>query len=305
VKPVATDDKVWTTPRETGASLLQVNAPDFSQGGGQPGLKPQSEHFLFYRGIGHVESPLLAKSDEAGHLFVNAQSIGTDLDYAGAWEVKIDSNGTCAYRAFPSFVEYRFQHSLPPVARMDVFSKEDFSSGNLTKLKASMHDALVKQGLFPDEATAMLKTWEISYFKSPGLRFFYIVPKAWVDRVLPLKITGAPVQVKRVMVGRIELISDVQKAALVRLATGPAPDLQALKDAAYAAIEKGKFTKPQQEEFYRGDRPLTDLGIPLTAAVQDYLSLGRFRDALMVHEADSHPTPALAQFVKNAGFASQ
>ncbi|MEJ0000048.1 MAG: hypothetical protein WDO13_13285 [Verrucomicrobiota bacterium] len=33
--------------------------------------------------------------------------------------------------------------------------------------------------------------------------------------------------------------------------------------------------------------------------VRDYLSLGRFRDALIIHEQAYHPSPALAQFIRD------
>jgi hypothetical protein len=47
----------------------------------------------------------------------------------------------------------------------------------------------VANGLFADEAQALLDTWEISYFKSAGLRVFFIVPRAWTDYYLPLKVS--------------------------------------------------------------------------------------------------------------------
>jgi hypothetical protein len=164
----------------------------------------------------------------------------------------------------------------------------------------------VQAGLYPDEATAMLKTWELSYFKSPGLRFFYIAPKTWVDDILPLSVTGAPVKITRVMIGRIELISDEQQAALERLAAGPYLDLPAFKKAAEDALmNSGRFSRSNMTAFWRGDRPLSDLGIPMSPLLQDYLSMGRFRDALIVHENQIHHSPALAQFIEANHLAPQ
>ena len=151
----------------------------------------------------------------------------------------------------------------------------------------------------------MLRTWELSYFKSPGLRFFYIVPRAWVDKTLPLKITGAPVDITRVMVGRIELISDEQKATLARLKQEASPDLMDLKQEAYNAMLSGKYSKQEQAEFDSGERPLTDLGITLSPSVRDYLSLGRFRDALIVHEQAERPSDNLARFIKDNDLAAR
>jgi hypothetical protein len=58
LQPVVTDDRVWTTPREVSAPILEVQAPD---------PKPaEAEHFLFYRGVGHFDSPVQAVSQADG-----------------------------------------------------------------------------------------------------------------------------------------------------------------------------------------------------------------------------------------------
>jgi hypothetical protein len=238
-------------------------------------------------------------------------------DIASAWIVDIRPDGSCAERHVEDHMLLTNTKTHDQILIKDLhawtaisgffwftnfsaaFTDSDFSADNLGKLKASMHDALVKAGLYDDEATAMLKTWELSYFKSPGLRFFYIVPRSWVDKVLPLKITGAPTEITRVMVGRIELITDAQKATLARLSEGPCPDLPAVKKAAQDALQNSKLPKTDVDAFYRGEKPLSDLGITIPPLVQDYLSLGRFRDALIVHEQQQHPSAALAQFIKD------
>ncbi len=57
----------------------------------------------------------------------------------------------------------------------------------------------------------MLKTWEESYFQSWGLRLFYVVPREWTDRHLPLRVSGE-VEITRAMIGRIELVTPEQRA---------------------------------------------------------------------------------------------
>jgi hypothetical protein len=215
-----------------------------------------------------------------------------------AWLVEIRPDGAWAFRTVKldgplinGGAEYMPGFSL-------TFSSADFTASRLTQLRSSMQADLVKQGLYPDEASAMLRTWELSYFKSPGLRFFYIAPNAWVNKVLPLQVTGAPVKITRVMVGRIELISDTQKQALARLAAGPAPDLGSVKNAAMKVLSTTRFSNADQEAYYTGRKPLRDLGIPIPPLVQDYLDLGRFRDVLVLREQRLHPTDALAQFIK-------
>ena len=317
-KPIDIDDPVWTTPREVSAPVLQVkfSAPDF----GHPGKSNdyvQAEHFLFYRGVGHLDSPVYLTRDAFNAGSVDrfyvwpswfdqgsqqptlGGEIALDANYSKGWLAEIRSDGSCAFRVISSFQEGDRSRVHPLADFSSKFELSDFGADNLTKLKSSMHDALVKEGLYDDEATAMLKTWELSYFKSPGLRFFYIVPRAWVDQVLPLKINGPPTDITRVMVGRIELITEAQKAALARLSTGPCPDLAAIKKAAFDVLEKGHLTEEQRQPFYTGEKPLSDLGLTIPPLVQDYLSLGRFRDALIVREDQQHPSAALAQFIKN------
>jgi hypothetical protein len=302
-KPVETRDKVWTTPREVGAPLLEV--PVHLQGAdGVIHDDIQVEHFLFYRGIGHFESPLIVApngADKKGKMEIGAPPIRNSFSkFDWAWMVEIRPDGSCAFHTLhnpESGMVTGMVAWFPSISAS--FTDHDFSASNLTRLKISMQEALVKEGLYPDEASAMLRTWELSYFKSPGLRFFYTVPRAWVDRVLPLQVTGAPTEITRVMVGRIELIADKQRAALTRLATGPCPNLDAVKKAAEEVLQNSKLPKGEIEAFYRGEKPLNELGIAIPPLVQDYLNLGRFRDALVLHEQREHPSQALAQLIKD------
>ena len=71
-------------------------------------------------------------------------------------------------------------------------------------MRAALKRALIRQGLYADEAESMLETWKASYFQKPGLRVFYIVPREWVEYFLPLKFS-VPARVDRVIVGRIDL----------------------------------------------------------------------------------------------------
>jgi hypothetical protein len=315
VAPVETEDKVWTTPREVSAPILEVTDSDaWNSQTHKPGITT-AEHFLFYRGVGHLDSPFEVASDGTGKK--GAMQMGSPWrDGVGsldaAWIVDIRADGSCASRTFT-------RESKNPLEGLNAFwttggmlwfpnfssafGEADFSANNLDKLKASMRSALVKAGLYPDEASAMLRTWDLSYFKSPGLRFFYMVPREWVDKVLPLKITGAPTQITRVMVGRIELITDEQRAALQRLSDGPCPDLPAFKLVAQKALQASNLPKAEVEAYYRGEKPLSDLGLTIPPLIRDYLSLGRFRDALMLHEFWQQKSMPLAQFINQNGMA--
>jgi hypothetical protein len=132
-----------------------------------------------------------------------------------------------------------------------------------------MRLALVDEGLVGDEADAMLNTWEVSYFKSPGARVFCVVPRAWTDRVLPLSISreGKALpdrQIVRAMIGRLELITPQQRDLIKTVATPPA----------------GLSAKET-----------------LDAQLEAYRALGRFRDALILDEARRKPTDALTTLI--------
>ena len=67
-------------------------------------------------------------------------------------------------------------------------------TGNLFDLARELAGRRVAQGLYPDEAQAMVETWRGSWFEQ-GSRLIYIVPEKFVDRILPLSIQPAPAQI--------------------------------------------------------------------------------------------------------------
>ncbi len=195
-----TKDTVWLAPREVAATSVRVRT--------YQGKLTQSEKYLFYRGVAHLDSPLrVTKIDQQGRIALHAQPDElkngiSDSSFAKAWVVDIQPSGKIAYREAQVGQESS-QH----------FEPDQYSTENFAVLKSSMQEALVAQGLFVDEARAMLNAWELSYFKNPGLRVFYIVPRTWTERVLPLTIDQRSL-LTRVMIGRVELISDRQRDAL-------------------------------------------------------------------------------------------
>jgi hypothetical protein len=131
-----------------------------------------------------------------------------------------------------------------------------------------MQAALVKDGLFPDEAQAMLATWDQAYFKSPGLRLFYLVPQVWTDHILRLNVS-MPAEIRRVMVGRIELVTPQQREILAEL------DSMSLK---------------------------TDQDI--VAARTQLQSLGRFGNALMLDHAAHHSGGQMSRNIEKLGLSA-
>jgi len=80
-----------------------------------------------------------------------------------------------------------------------------------------LQEALVEAGLFEDEAAAMIKTWEHSYFNSKGCKVFWICPKKFVDELLPINIQPQPKHINRVFVGRSEIVTPVEEEKILNL----------------------------------------------------------------------------------------
>ena len=140
---------------------------------------------------------------------------------------------------------------------------------------------LVEDGLFADEATAMLSTWQRAYFTSPGLRLFYLVPRVWTDHVLPLSISGDPA-ITRSMIGRVELISDQQRKSLDALARADGIDSRWLDDF--------RGIRQPGRNFWRGELRLGDLGVKIPPHFQLYLSLGQVSQRLgRIRRAEARP----------------
>jgi hypothetical protein len=137
----------------------------------------------------------------------------------------------------------------------------------------------------------MLSTWDRAYFQSAGLRLFFVVPREWTDHVLPLSLS-MPAKTERVMMARIELITEDQQAVLAKMAKMTPSSPKWLE-----GIKPG----PASEKFYAGRENFGDLGVEIPADYQAYLALGRFRNALVVAEEVRRPNTFLTRFIENYG----
>src|SRR5262249_50820162 len=172
--------------RATSASPLSVQSP----------RGEQRERFLFYRGVSAFSVPLSARIASDGKLQV--KNLGKE---AVPNLVLFERRGQkMGYRIFN---DLRDQATLEPPEL----------TANIESLYADLEQILEAGGLFPDEAHAMIQTWQNSWFEE-GSRLFYIVPRSFVDTILPLTISPAPGRTVRVFVGRIELASPATQNAL-------------------------------------------------------------------------------------------
>lgn len=192
--PVTSQPSHYYPARQTRANLVEVTRPFAHE------ESPQRDRLLFYRGAGNFAAPLhlAMPSDQAvqvrnsgaeavGPLFlVNVR--GTRLDWLGLGVL-----GASESRVAP----------VPIPADGDPAGTPDGAAS----LAEAMRDALVEAGLFGEEADAMLATWKDSWFAEEGLRVLYLLPSTWTDRTLPLSVQPRPRDLRRIMVGRADVLT--------------------------------------------------------------------------------------------------
>jgi len=180
--------------RETSATPLRVC--DASGDGSVVGA--ETERFLFYRGVGDFPLSLKVRLDESEQLHLDGhrglmlvfENTGDELRWQ--W---LDSSGSSS-------------------------TGRPQGSGELPVLLSELAVWLDGEGLNEDEAWAMVRTWEDSWFE-PGLRVLYVLPDAEVDELLPLTIVPEPARTERVLVGRVEVITPEMQAEARQIGDSP------------------------------------------------------------------------------------
>jgi hypothetical protein len=172
--------------RETSSAPIRVGTPSGDQ----------HERFLFYRGVSAFTPPISATLSADGTVLVQSQ-LQEEIPDVILFERRGNKVG---YRILGPL---RDQTSLVPPTL----------EGSLPALFSDLEGILISQGLHADEAHAMLETWKTSWFEQ-GSRLFYIVPRNFVDSVLPLSVSPLPTEITRVFVGRLELITPATEQAV-------------------------------------------------------------------------------------------
>lgn len=160
--------------RETDAAPLRVGS--------------QQEKMLFYRGIGDFSVPLTVAFSNDGWLAIRNPSPDA-IPMAMVFE---NRQGRMGFRAV---------HDLRAETKLETPQL----TGDAASVRRQLAESLVTAGLYPKEAQAMIATWSDSWLEE-GMRVFYVVPRGFVDSVLPLTVAPAPETVARVFVGRVEVL---------------------------------------------------------------------------------------------------
>ena len=220
--------------RETDANIIRLDSLSSTN------ARDQYEKFLFYRGVASFGTPLRVtmKSDDALTL---ANTGKETLSHLFVLDVK-DKSGAFIYVAQLAPGE---EKSIPRPAAAAFLSPTDLTE----KICKEMSQALVKEGLYPREATAMVNTWKSSWFAEDGTRVLYVLPRAWTDRTLPMTLNPAPRELTRVMVGRAEVLTPALEQNLaLQLDKARKGDATAIAQVHQTAKTLGRFGEPA---FYR------------------------------------------------------
>lgn len=273
---------VWLAPRAVSAAGVTTS-------------KAESERFVFYRGVGSLVAPVtVSRSSDAAILRIHADSPAL-LQHL--WLVDVTPDGRCAMRQLIDHSPARGDSLQTPA----MFAESDYSADNITAIRRAIQAEIVREGLFEDEAEALVNTWEASYFRRPGLRLFFMTPTDWTNQVLPLHLS-VDADVKRIMVGRIEIITPQQRALLAAIAKGPVSNPNTWLSAALQKAGGGRedyYREAWYQRVMNGQTSLQSLHINMPDDYRAYLQLGRFRNAMILDEAKHRPTAALTQFMKN------
>jgi hypothetical protein len=184
--PRQAQDSHYYAARMTSATPLLVKTP----------IGEQQEKFLFYRGVSTFRVPISAKLTSDGRV---------QVENGGEEEIP----NTILFERRGENVGYRIGGAVTKDTVLD----QPELTGNVYDLGRELEGMLVAQGLYQDEAQAMVETWRGSWFEE-GSRLIYIVPAGFVNGILPLSINPAPVQIARVFVGRLELVTPATEKAV-------------------------------------------------------------------------------------------
>ena len=228
----SSDDQAnqYYAARETSAAPLRVKS---SAG-------EQQEKFLFYRGVSAFSVPIAATVTGEGKVQV------TDL----------------VQEEIPSVIFFerrgdKFGYRLGGALQGEIWLDSPELTATSDSMSHDLEDILTSQGLYRDEARAMIETWRQSWFEE-GSRLFYIVPSHFVNAILPLTITPAPLQTVRVFVGRLELVTPATAQAVQKiLAAHDLEGLQTYSRFLEPILEEMKAANPAQAGQIERDLDLT------------------------------------------------
>jgi len=181
-EPDASVPNVWLAPRKTMSNMIEANG--------------EREKYIFYRGLASFTNPIIPFYSKSGNIIVK-NNCDQDLNYVLVYEMTEDGK---------RFIWENSKSLKAQYETMFIKSRTEISDQLWeTSFRLKFIEALVSEGLYHDEAEAMLNTWNNSYFEKPGIKIFWTAPRQFTDEILPISFSVSPISLERVMVGRTEI----------------------------------------------------------------------------------------------------
>ncbi|MDP6943831.1 MAG: hypothetical protein QF464_06735 [Myxococcota bacterium] len=184
------DTGLWAPMRTVDATALRAAGGD--------------ELFLFHGGIGRLELPVTLSTDPTNEQHVN---VTPTTPLTRAWYVYVHEGGGVLYDLGEVEGPASFLETPTPKETNPFVFVEDATD--------AIEAALVEEGLYADEAAALVATWSHTVFSTHGKRLLCILPQSWTDVTLPVTVNPPPQAHERVFVGRVEFLSSTRETALL------------------------------------------------------------------------------------------
>jgi hypothetical protein len=198
--PKTVSDSIWNPSRMVKANTILAHG--------------EQEKFIFYRGVGDFDAKITVKNDGQRVIIQNRSKEPIHR----AFILNFDGNKGVI----------RDLGSIKDLQEAPIPNSQLPKDAYIAMAKELIAQALIKDGLYADEAHALVNTWEKSYFLTPGIRVLYLVPEGETNAIIPLTINPVPSQLVRVLVGRVEVMSKHEEDMLVqKLMKNPSLDVRA------------------------------------------------------------------------------
>jgi hypothetical protein len=203
----------------------------------------EAEHYLFYRGLGRWQANVKIHAERGG-VATLANGMEQEIPFCALLELGEQGGRFAIGKPIAAGASQRFDLAASPwIADREHLSRQ---------IGAAVMQGLVQQGLFLDEARAMVATWSRSWFQKDGTRAIYVLPRKQVDSVLPLNFEPRPKELVRVLVGRLEFITPETQERVERALRDRANgDAAGARRAAEVFTSLDRFLEPHLRNIER------------------------------------------------------
>ena len=201
------------------------------------------EKFIFYRGAGDALPPYRVEALRNGTLRLAHVGDGGAITSAFCFDARPEGARWRKLGPLPEMKNNEGQLYVDQSLNTPPSSLKDAQE----QLALAMQTSLVEAGLTRDEARAMVATWRDVWFGESGTRVLAILPRTWVDAVLPLNITPAPSKLTRVFVARFEVFTPEREQTLLTLLNGNSPaDAQKYREMHFDRFANAALIRAQR-----------------------------------------------------------